>query len=309
MMKKLSKLALLAVATALLLAGVTACSDDGDDFSQRVVLDMAKEMDGLGVKSLSEEVTFTREGIVSASVDGTMLTLTSEAPGTTIMTIKVSGEMAGKTYENVPVNVTLEVYDDGEIDWVSIDVTGIGTGNGGTGNGGDGNGGDGNGGNGNGDGWTWDAANEGYADGAVGEEGATSKDGNVNFTKNVNTKKNGNIQIPSRDVPTANDWATAEKIVYFTVPKGATKITVNLRTGSSSAGSNITVVSKSDLTKPVFQKNYEDNSKMKDYEDCEITFAALSADTVFYIFNNKQTQGEFVAGGSGGLNVKKISVK
>lgn len=156
-------------------------------------------------------------------------------------------------------------------------------------------------------GWTWDAADEGYTtDGTIDEAGATSKDGNVNFTKDMKTKKDGYIQIPSRNVPTANDWATAEKIVYFTVPKGATKITVNLRTGSTTNGSNITVVSKSDLTKPVFQKNY---SNMEKYEDCEITFTALSADTVFYIFNNKESKGEFVAGDTGGLNVKKISVK
>ena len=123
MMKKLSKLALLAVATALLLAGVTACSDDGDDFSKKMGIDVAKRFEEFGVTSLNKEVTFNQKGIVSASVDGTKLTLTSEAPGTTIMTIKVSGETAGKQYENEPINITVIVDDNGVIDWLSTDFT------------------------------------------------------------------------------------------------------------------------------------------------------------------------------------------
>ena len=116
MVKKLSRIAALLAAGALLL-GAIGCSDGGRSggggpsfTSQTANFDVAKEDER--VTSVSEDVTFNPEGIAEVTaVDGTTITVTSLKAGTTTMTIKVSGE--GFTDE--PVEIKIKVAADGGI--------------------------------------------------------------------------------------------------------------------------------------------------------------------------------------------------
>ena len=120
MVKKLSRIAALLAAGALLL-GAIGCSDGGSSggggpsFTSRTAdfnaADLAKEKGYEGVTSVSDEVTFDPEEIATATVAGTTITVTSVKAGTTTMTIKVSGE----DFTDKPVEIKIKVAANGEI--------------------------------------------------------------------------------------------------------------------------------------------------------------------------------------------------
>lgn len=121
MVKKISRIAALLAAGALLF-GAIGCSDGGSSggggpsfTSQPKAFDvavLAEEKGYEGVTSVSDEVTFSPEGIAEVTaVDGTTITVTSVKAGTTTMTIKVSGE----GFDDESVEITIKVAANGEI--------------------------------------------------------------------------------------------------------------------------------------------------------------------------------------------------
>ena len=121
MVKKLSRIAALLAAGALLL-GAIGCSDGGSSggggpsfTAQTANFDaavLAKEKGYEGVTFVSEDVTFSPEGIAEVTaVDGTTITVKSVRAGTTTMTINVSGE----DFTDVPVEIKIKVAADGKI--------------------------------------------------------------------------------------------------------------------------------------------------------------------------------------------------
>lgn len=84
--------------------------DDDDTFTSQTLTVDVTEVES-SVTAVSDEVTFNPEGIATATVDGTVITIKSEKPGKTTMTIKVSGA----DYADVPVEIPITVAEDGTI--------------------------------------------------------------------------------------------------------------------------------------------------------------------------------------------------
>lgn len=118
MMKKFGKgLMLLALAASMVFGFVACGGDDDEEEKKDTFTSQTKTVDAKDVNetvtSVNTTVTFNPTGIVTATVDGTRITLTSEKAGTTTMTIKVSG--TGYTDEEVKIKVTVAA--NGEITW------------------------------------------------------------------------------------------------------------------------------------------------------------------------------------------------
>ena len=127
MVKSLRKVASLLTAGALLFGGLfLSCSDDsGDSFeSKTTTVDVATFADeGVTITSVSVD-SLSPEGIVTATANGTTLTLVSKKAGTTTLTIKVSGTEGDEAFTDEEVQITVTVDSKGAITYQVIEDEG-----------------------------------------------------------------------------------------------------------------------------------------------------------------------------------------